>query len=417
LSYANLKRLTLIALPVALLIATHAALPKLLVLPAAQRQLVFFAPYLAFPGALLLSLAFNRGRVFFPLSMLAVFYLVFRNFLLQGTEEFVPHTLYLCSSLIIPLNLALFCFVRERGIFTHSARLRFGFLCAQGLTVFWIIRYRGDYSAIPELLGRPMIDSSYLSGFAIPQSGLLLFLLAGIAMTVRALKRRYPIDLALLGTLAALAITLNRIEAQFVPELFITAAIVLLTIGLLQDSHRMAFCDDLTGLPSRRALNEQVMMGLGRRYVVAMLDVDHFKRFNDTHGHDVGDQALKMVGAKIARVKGGGRPFRYGGEEFTILFPRKDLKDVIPYLEEVRQAIGNYQLCIRGADRCPEAKEGKAKRSGRTSGCGDGEAVSVTVSIGVAASEGDACTPADVIKAADKALYRAKQKGRDQIAK
>lgn len=411
-TYAGIKRLTVIALPAALLIAANAALHKLQLLPAAQRDLIFFAPYLAFPGALLLSLAFNRGRVFFPLLILGVFYLVIRNFLLQGMDEFIPHTLYLCSSILIPMNLFLFCFVRERGIFTHSGRLRMGFIAAQGLIVFWIVRFRSDYGAIPELLGRPFIKSAFLSGLALPQSGLLLFLLAGTLMAIRALKRGYPIDLALLGTLAAIGITLNRIGSQFVPELYITAALVLLTIGLLQDSHRMAFSDDLTGLPSRRALNEQMMMGLGRRYVVAMLDVDHFKRFNDTHGHDVGDQALKMVGAKIAKVKGGGRPFRYGGEEFTVIFPRKDLKDATPYLEELRQAIASYELCLRGANRATEAKEGKAKRSG--AGCE--KSVSVTVSIGVAASS-DNLRPADVIKAADKALYRAKQNGRNQIAK
>jgi len=76
---------------------------------------------------------------------------------------------------------------------------------------------------------------------------------------------------------------------------------------------------------------------MGRRYVIAMLDVDHFKSFNDTYGHDVGDQVLKMVAAKINGVKGGGKPFRYGGEEFTVIFPRRRLAEAIPHLEEVRK--------------------------------------------------------------------------------
>src|SRR6266571_3126428 len=87
---------------------------------------------------------------------------------------------------------------------------------------------------------------------------------------------------------------------------FIAAAAVTLTLSILQDTYNMAFRDDLTGLQSRRALNEQ-LMGLGRQYVVAMVDVDHFKRFNDTFGHDVGDQVLKMVATKIQGVMGGGK--------------------------------------------------------------------------------------------------------------
>jgi diguanylate cyclase (GGDEF)-like protein len=63
------------------------------------------------------------------------------------------------------------------------------------------------------------------------------------------------------------------------------------------------------------------MMSLGHRFTIAMLDIDHFKRFNDTYGHAVGDQVLKMVAAKLRQVKGGGRAFRYGGEEFTLVFP------------------------------------------------------------------------------------------------
>jgi len=79
-------------------------------------------------------------------------------------------------------------------------------------------------------------------------------------------------------------------------------------------------------LPSRRALIER-LPSLGRRYTVAMVDVDHFKNFNDTYGHDAGDQVLRMVASRLGEVSGGGTAFRYGGEEFTILFPGKGGKE------------------------------------------------------------------------------------------
>jgi diguanylate cyclase (GGDEF)-like protein len=412
LSYAFIKRLTVIALPALLLVAAWAALGRIELLPAAQRELAFYAPYLALSAGLALSLAFNRGRVFLSLVLIGLFYLAARSFPLQGALDYVPRTLYLFFSLLLPVNLCLFCFMRERGVFSRAGKSRLGFLAAQALVVFWMVRYPQDYGAVAELIGTPLFGAGFLAGMTLPHWGFFFFLLAGVLIAIRALKRRYPIDVALLGTLIALAITLNRIESPFVPALFVTAAVLLLTIAVLQDSHSMAFSDDLTGLPSRRALNEQ-MMGLGGRYVVAMLDVDHFKRFNDTFGHDVGDQVLKMVGSKIAAIKGGGKPFRYGGEEFTIIFQRRDLQEVIPYLEELRQTIGSYQLWIRGSDRPKEAELGKAKRSG---GTGSGKSVSVTVSIGVAAAAEDLRTPAEVIKAADRALYRAKQRGRNQVA-
>lgn len=411
--YAFLKRVTAIALPAGLLLIAFAAVQKVPQLPDAQRELVFYAPYLALATGLGLSLAFNRGRVFFALLLLGAFYLAERNFLALGIGEPVPRTLFLLASVIIPFDLGLFCFMRERGIFSHAGRLRLGFLAAQLIAVSWMARFNQDYAAVPALVARPLMQVRFLAGMPLPQSAFFLFLASGSLVGIRALKRRYPIDCAILGTLVALGVALNRIgSAGYAPALFVTAAALLLTFGVLQDSYSMAFSDDLTGLPSRRALNEQVM-GLGRSYAVAMLDVDHFKRFNDTYGHDVGDQVLKMVGAKIAAVKGGGKPFRYGGEEFTIIFPRKVLQQVTPHLEELRQTIGSYQLWIRGADRPKEAETGKARRGGVPTG---GKSVSVTVSIGVAVSGETLRTPAEVIKAADRALYRAKQRGRNQIA-
>jgi len=116
---------------------------------------------------------------------------------------------------------------------------------------------------------------------------------------------------------------------HYLPALFSGAALLIMQLAVIQESHNMAFRDDLTGLPSRRALNEQ-LPGLGSRYAIAMVDVDHFKRFNDTYGHDVGDQVLKVVAARLMGVTGGGRPFRYGGEEFTVLFPGQECQGVRP---------------------------------------------------------------------------------------
>ncbi|GFO69422.1 GGDEF domain-containing protein [Geomonas limicola] len=412
-SYALIKRFTVLALPAALLAAAFAALPRIPLLPAPQQELTAYAPYLALIGGFGLSLAFNRGRVFFALLLVAALYLVQRGALVHGVTEPVPRVLFLSLSVLIPVNLALFCFMRERGIFSHAGRLRLGFLAAQALAVYWMARFRQDYSPLAELIAHHYSRWPVFDRFLLPQSSLFFFLVADLLVALRVFKRRLPIDVALLGSLVALGIALNRVDSPLPASLFVTVAALLLTIGVLQDSHNMAFTDELTGLPSRRALNEQVM-GLGRSYVVAMLDVDHFKRFNDTYGHDVGDQVLRMVGSKLTKVKGGGRPYRYGGEEFTIIFPKRSIKEVTDHLEELRETVAGYQLWLRGADRPKEAEQGKVKRAGGSGGAG--KSASITVSIGVAAASETLRTPSEVIQAADKALYRAKQRGRNQVA-
>lgn len=203
------------------------------------------------------------------------------------------------------------------------------------------------------------------------------------------------------------------IISHYFPE-FIASSMLFTLIGfflllaILTDFYWLAYRDELTGLPSRRALN-QLALSLGSRYSVAMLDVDHFKKFNDTHGHDIGDQVLKLVASHIRKVKGGGKFFRYGGEEFTIVFSRKDSNEAIPYLDEVRRIIANYKMTLR-----EDMRQTKNKRYRNRPEQNRAKTVSVTISIGVASKQ-PGQTFEETIKAADKALYRAKEQGRNRV--
>lgn len=187
---------------------------------------------------------------------------------------------------------------------------------------------------------------------------------------------------------------------------------ILLIHGILSDSYKMAFSDELTALPARRALY-QSSISLGKRYTVAMMDVDHFKKFNDTYGHDVGDQVLRLVASKLGAVKGGGKAYRYGGEEFTIIFPNKSVNYAIPFLEQVRENIAHYNMAIRSDDRPDDSDQGKSQRKKNAGGT---KYVNVTISIGVAEREGELKDFEQVLKQADEALYRAKQAGRNCLA-
>ena len=153
------------------------------------------------------------------------------------------------------------------------------------------------------------------------------------------------------------------------------------------------------------------MQRLGRNYVIAMTDVDHFKKFNDTHGHDVGDQVLRLVASRLAKVTGGGRAYRYGGEEFALVFAGKTAEECVPHVEAVREVIANYVMHLRDKHSRPQDDStGRQRRAGSSGGT-----VSVTISIGVAERQADHRNPEAVLKSADQALYNAKGAGRNCV--
>ena len=88
---------------------------------------------------------------------------------------------------------------------------------------------------------------------------------------------------------------------------------------------------------------------LAAPYSLAVVDIDHFKNFNDTYGHDTGDQVLRMVASKLGEVTGGGKAFRTGGEEFCILFSGKSVAQALPHLEALRKEVETAIFHLRSA--------------------------------------------------------------------
>jgi GGDEF domain-containing protein len=408
-----LKRIPIFFVPAAILIATWFLVPLIAGLPPARQELVAFAPYIVTVLGMLLAVHFHRGRPFIALLLLVVFYWASSKTLDGNQIEPALNKIYQALVLLIPLNMFLFTLMRERGIFSTAGRLRFVFLAFQAIGALWFFRYH--FEDLLPYIARSYTHLPLFSGLLIPQPAVVSGFLCFSLIALLALRRQSPIDSSMLGALAAFFIASNWLMSPDVHAAYCAAAALIITLGVLRDSYNMAFRDDLTGIPSRRSLNES-LHGLGRRYTIAMLDVDHFKRFNDTHGHDVGDQVLKMVARKMMDVGGGGKAYRYGGEEFTILFSGRRAEEALPHLEELRKSIADYRLALRAEERPKDPRQGKEKRGSRA-GRGEGAYAAVTISIGVAESGNDLNNAAEVMKAADKALYKAKNRGRNQVCR
>jgi GGDEF domain-containing protein len=237
----------------------------------------------------------------------------------------------------------------------------------------------------------------------------LLFVSAGLALLGRFLYAADAVGSGLLWGLIALG---PGVRDSRTSVACIALSGIVLALAAIERSHWIAYHDELTGLPGRRGFNE-ALAALGENYAIAIVDVDHFKRFNDTFGHETGDQVLRKVAAHLAHVGGGGRAFRCGGEEFALVFSECDLETAFDSAEDVRLSIEEDGFIARGPAR---SRRKRSDRRARPKRAMHQRAVitSVTVSIGIA--EADARSqPEDVVEAADKALYRAKHNGRNRV--
>jgi diguanylate cyclase (GGDEF)-like protein len=253
-------------------------------------------------------------------------------------------------------------------------------------------------------LGRAFVPTIFSRWSGLSQAALLAFILAVAIIMVPLVRRYKAVESSLLWSLVAAFIALREAGTSHLDGVYFAAAGLALIVALIETSYAMAYLDELTQLPSRRALND-ALLKLGDAYSIAMLDVDHFKKFNDSYGHESGDQALRLVASRLAHITGGGKAYRYGGEEFAIVFPNKSSEEVFVFLDRMRRVIEQSVFTVRGKDRRRKGKSGIGR--------GSKKQTNVTVSIGLAATNGDKLAPAEVLRMADQALYKAKAKGRN----
>jgi two-component system cell cycle response regulator len=173
------------------------------------------------------------------------------------------------------------------------------------------------------------------------------------------------------------------------------AALSLRNAALQQQVKRLADTDGLTGLPNRRTFEAVLEKELSRSsrngepVTLMMVDVDHFKKFNDTYGHQTGDEVLQKVGGALAHAsRDFDTPARYGGEEFAVILPACSSKESLAVAERLRAAVCQIETVAP-----------------------------VTASAGVATYPTHAGDAAALIKAADEALYESKRAGRDRLTR
>ena len=381
-----------------LLLLSYYGYQKYPLLPQVILNGIIFLPVLLALLVISLTIHFNRSPIFFYGILIIITNIVL------GRELAKTGLAYAMLSGFMPVLLLIFTVLPDRGIFNLRALPAYMILGASIL--FAIIMNSLSPQWINHLLLTDWLPPRYFDWTGQSQTVLFITIIVSMSMLVLYFLRPSPNMSAGLGVLILLSVQCHFGDSDRSINVFSSTALLMCLYAVLQESWRMAYLDELTELPGRRALREKFQR-LGGRYTVAMLDVDHFKKFNDTYGHDTGDAVLRMIATKMRKVSGGGSCYRYGGEEFSVIFNGKDAEAAKPYLETLRETIASTPFIINRASRRKSDHKTKGKNN---------KSVTVTVSIGVADSTGNTSSPWEVLKLADKALYRAKGKGRNCVS-
>lgn len=374
---------------------------KMNIIPPYAFYLLWQSTFVFLLIAIALSIYFNKSKLF-VLLLFPLFFTLALAF---------PNTLFSKLSVsafwhIAPLACAIGYLIlyalQERGLFSSFGLLRTGIgLIFLGIS-FVAMKYFSP--AMQKALDTPILPN-LLHGLTKASDFLLIIALIALCFIfLVSLLFDNQTQKAPFWMLLALMVPFLTLQESQSFVLFSLLSSLIAISALVHDAYRMAYVDTLTGIPGRRALEER-FLHLGSHYLIAMVDIDFFKKFNDKFGHDIGDEVLKMVAKELSHVKNGGKAYRYGGEEFTILFSGKKKEECIMALEEVRERIFRRGFAIRDKNRPEKAPK---KSTPQTSV----KKEKLSVSIGASLSQ-KGKFPQDVIKTADEALYKAKESGRN----
>jgi GGDEF domain-containing protein len=380
-----------------------------------------FAPYVGLILVAVLGWQVNQTRIFWStLLLLAFYHYLIQHDLFTITEAGRAHTLQMVS-VAYPLALCVIYLLRESRIWSDLSLARILlalspfmlFIClyswAQDLyqkLFFWAPPTASQLASLPKL-SWIAFALFILVVYYLYDPKIKSFLMALVSTVVLFF---FCIQANLLNIQANLLLPIDK-RKSLIPCDIITFATmtVILLFALLRMYVQKVYLDTLTAVFNRQALDERLHT-LSGNFALAMVDIDHFKKFNDTYGHAEGDNVLRMV-AQHLQEHLGDQVYRYGGEEFCAIFERSAWESATDTMEKVRSTLAKRKFTLRGK-RAPAYDSPKLpfqKDEHR------GKKVHITISVGVAFAGKKGKTYDEVIKRADHCLYEAKEKGRNRV--
>ena len=342
-----------------------------------------FLYYAGLLAGFLLAWRFHSSRVFFALLVLFLAQQAIGLFF-SGPLRGPAHAALEATIFLVPLNFVLLSLARERGFTPASVSSTLIFLFVQSTIVAALARAGQDYPPMAHAPSHvaPLLSSPYARmGFGI----------AAVLLLIRFVLLRKPAESAFFWSLTSFVLAVHSGGVGRTATAYFVTCTMILAFSIIETSYLLAYHDELTTLPSRRAFQD-TLLSIAVPYSIAVLDIDHFKRFNDTYGHQIGDQVLRVVAKYLQDgIREGDLAARYGGEELMCILPGASLEICRQVADRIRARVAGARVTRRGTGQ---------------------EIGQVTISTGVAQFKPGESFEA-LIERCDEALYQAKQSGRN----
>lgn len=414
------------------------------------RRIIEDIPYLGFAILGYMGWKLNQTRVVIITSLLVVVFFIQTHMV---TEEIVFGSLSTLEvmqifSLAVPFGIILTLGIKE-GAFTSLRGVLKVVAISTPMAIFFLIALN-SYSFFSAVMNHQILVISWYEVTIIPQWGLVFLALSTIGLfllkkeTIKDFMQRLPIVLpAFIFSLYIVGESGWDMDTRLQGlGLSYSSLVVVLVFSIFKLYWQRVYIDELTQIPNRRALDECLEFMSGD-YSVAMIDVDHFKKFNDTYGHERGDEVLRFVGALLKKDPHG-RAFRYGGEEFCLVFKGAGIKRAFAYSDLFRESLYSTVFYIRSPEGelhfldqvknffaewrwrkvRQDVEDVRDRRMDKSLSTNRGNAsptqgkeCKISVSIGVSGTSVVTKNPYEILRQADQALYRAKERGRNMVIK
>lgn len=377
------------------------SLPNLII------EILPYMPFIIVFIGMGLSWIFHHSREFNLFILFIVLFISLDQYIWKNPSGYSLEA-YLLLVTLVPINFILNFILKERGILNQFGIRRIVILVIQLYLITWLLE--NPYPQVKEFLTFTYFKHSYFNLTPISQPLLAAILFTGVIVLFQLIRTASTLSVGVLFSLISITAALHYFQQPQLATFFILLACILLIVSITFNAYSLAYLDELTNLPSRRALMQSITT-LGKRYSIAMVDVDHFKKFNDKYGHDIGDQVLKKLASQLRQVRNG-KAFRYGGEEFTLLFPNKNLHEARLFCNELCKNVAENPFMLRSKKRPKVKTQTEPVKAMKN----ETIPLLITISIGVSERTQELHTAEAVIKQADIAMYKAKNNGRNQVA-